>query len=233
MFITFEGLDSSGKSTQIKLLYETLLKDGHKVIMTKEIYSEEIRNMVINSNISDYSKLLLVYVDRINHVQTLIQPKLKEGYIVLCDRYIDSTVAYQHFGFNIPLSLINAIHSHIEILTPDLTIFLKINPEHSRNRLIYKEKDVIESLPLSFFESVSKGYEILAKNNPRRIKEIDGTKSIENVQSLVFRIFNQSHSFYSGNRLEDKDGLIPPLVSGREEKSTNLCNFSPEYYRNR
>lgn len=142
MFISFEGIDASGKSTQIKLLEKYLLEQNFKVVVVREPggtkLSEEIRNILLskeNLNMTKECEIFLFSASRAQLVREIIIPKLKEGFIVLSDRFHDSTTAYQGVGRNINLEDVFAIHRvAIDDCIPDLTIFLDIPFEESVRR---------------------------------------------------------------------------------------------------
>ncbi len=226
MFITFEGLDCSGKSTQIKQLNEYLISNGFKTYLTKQTGGEEsvkeIREILLNKKLDPITQVLLIYADRIEHMKT-ISKYLKDDYIVLCDRYVDSTYAYQCFGFDVDSSLIQKIHSLTNLIIPDLTIYLSITPEESLKRLKSRASlDIIETNSnLEFIKKLETGYKTLILNNPKRIKVIDSLNlSISQTHLLTLRNFNEVYNYLKGNRIEDKNGSIPPLVQGREENIT-------------
>ena len=117
MVISFEGIEGSGKSTQITLLENQLIQQKHKVYTTKEpggtSVGLQLRSMILNPNQefgSNFTELLLFYADRLEHVKTVLEPKVNDGFIVLCDRSLDSTMAYQHAGRGVDIQLINQLN---------------------------------------------------------------------------------------------------------------------------
>jgi len=190
MFVTFEGIDGSGKSTQAKILKEKLEESGYKVILTKEPggtpFGELIRNILLNFDMDPYSEFLLFASDRRHHVKNLIIPKLKEGFIVISDRFHDSSVAYQGYGRRVPLDFISKVHKEIlEGIEPDVTILVDVPVSIGINRL--KSKDRIEKMGVNFLENVRKGYFELAKEN-KRFVVVDGTLKIETIANTIFDI---------------------------------------------
>jgi dTMP kinase len=194
MFITFEGVEGSGKSTQSSLLKEALEKDGHSVVLTREPggtkIGQEIRNIILHSTLEfthDYSELLLFYVDRLEHVKRIVEPALKEGKIVLCDRYIDSTIAYQVYGRGMSRDVVNNLTAMVG-LTPQKTILLDMNPEEGIRRAKKRAAlDRFEKEEIDFHQRVRQGYLDQAEKEPERIVKIDvENKSIDAIHPLVY-----------------------------------------------
>lgn len=200
MFISFEGIDASGKSTQIKLLEKYLLEQNFKVIVVREPggtkLSEEIRNILLskeNLNMTKECEIFLFSASRAQLVREVIIPKLKEGFIVLSDRFHDSTTAYQGVGRNINLEDVFAIHRvAIDNCIPDLTIFLDISFEESvrRKKLANLPPDRIESMDKKFFDKVREGYLQIQKREPERFKVISGVGRPEEIHYKIIQLFN-------------------------------------------
>lgn len=200
MFITFEGIDASGKSTQIKLLEKYLIEQKFKVIVVREPggtkLSEEIRNILLSKEYFSMVKeceIFLFSASRAQLVREVIIPKLKEGYIVLSDRFHDSTTAYQGTGRDIKLEDVFVIHRiAIDDCIPDLTFFLDIPFEESirRKNLIELSPDRIESMGKEFFERVRKGYLQIQKREPERFKIINGVGNPSEIHKQIVQIFN-------------------------------------------
>lgn len=200
MFISFEGIDASGKSTQIKLLEKYLLEQNFKVIVVREPggtkLSEEIRNILLskeNLNMTKECEIFLFSASRAQLVREVIIPKLKEGFIVLSDRFHDSTTAYQGVGRNINLEDVFAIHRvAIDNCIPDLTIFLDISFEESvrRKKLANLPPDRIESMDKEFFDKVREGYLQIQKREPERFKVISGVGRPEEIHYKIIQLFN-------------------------------------------
>jgi dTMP kinase len=196
LFITFEGIEGSGKSTQATLLYEWMIDKGHEVILTREPggtkSAEEIRNFILTPKEEKFpppAELLLYMAARSFHVENLIEPSIKKGIIVISDRFSDATVAYQGYGRGIDIKLIKTINEFAtKGIKPDITILIDVPSAVGLSRL-KGEKDRIEQESLEFHEKVRKGYIEIAKSEPDRVKVVDGTKSIEDifkeVQSLI------------------------------------------------
>ena len=156
MFITFEGIEGSGKTTQIQRLKVELEKRGHPVLCTKEpggtALGLKIRQFLLDTKTdfqSQYTELLLFYIDRLEHIKQRVEPALEKGITVLCDRYIDSTIAYQVGGRGLKQQLVQTL-SDLVNLTPDKTILLDLSPEEGlkraekRARLDRFEKESLE-----------------------------------------------------------------------------------------
>ncbi|MEF3245582.1 MAG: dTMP kinase, partial [Caldisericaceae bacterium] len=161
MFITFEGIDGAGKTTQAKYVKEFLENLGYRVILTKEPggtkFGEKIRSILLTEEMDGYSEFLLFAADRNMHVKTLIKPKLKEGYIVLSDRFAESSIAYQGFGRGVDLDFIERVHNEILLNTyPDLIFLIDIPVKVALNRL--ESKDRIEKSGEDFLQRVRNGY---------------------------------------------------------------------------
>lgn len=191
MFITFEGIDGSGKSTQILLLREYLVKNGHKVVTLREPggteLSEYIRAVLLNKKleVSDISELLLFQAARADLVKTIVQPSLEQGRIVLSDRYFDSTTAYQGYGRGIDMEVIKK-SNQIGCLgvLPDMTFYLKIERSVGQNRDIEKDRDRMELSGDEFYDKVIHGYDELAKNE-KRFVTIDGNQEVKAIHAIV------------------------------------------------
>lgn len=196
MFITFEGIDSSGKSTQIKKLSAALKNLGKKVLVVREPggthVSEAIRAVLLNKNfkINSEEELLLFTAARANLVSNLIIPKLKIGSIILCDRFGDSTIAYQSFGRGLKRKTVEAINNFAtQNLKPHLTFVIDIPIVEmlKRSHSSKKINDRMEENKHEFFENVRRGYSVLAKEEPARVKIINGLQSIETIHKLILK----------------------------------------------
>ncbi|NQU18059.1 MAG: dTMP kinase [Candidatus Saganbacteria bacterium] len=192
MLITFEGGEGCGKSTHIKLLAKYLRSKMKKVLLTLEPggtpFGKGLRKILLNDRtVSPLAELLLFAADRAQHVEKIIKPALKKGYIVLCDRYFDSTMAYQINGRKLSAGLVKLlveISSHD--LDPDLTLLLDINVKDGLKRAEVRTK--FEKEKLAFHKRVRKGFLEIAAKNKRRVVLIDSTKSISDVQKEIREI---------------------------------------------
>lgn len=197
LFITFEGADGCGKTTQMELLAEYLKNNGNDVLLTREPggkgLGEKVREILLNYEgpVSDRCESFLFLADRAQNIDIIVNPAVSQGKIVLCDRHIDSTVAYQGYGRGLDIERINKLN---DIATngkkPDLTFVFDIDVETSMKR-VGKEKDRMESAGIDFHNRVRKGYLELAKQEPQRIKVLDATKSIEEIHNNVIEIINE------------------------------------------
>lgn len=191
LFITFEGTDGCGKTTQIERLKDYFEAQGRKVILTREPGAKglgiKLREILLNydGEVSPNCESFLFLADRAQHVDILVKPAIERGEIVLCDRHTDSTVAYQGYGRGLDLDRIKMLN---EIATsgikPDITFVFDIDTETAQQR-VGKTKDRMESAGLEFFERVRKGYLEIAKSEPQRVKVLDATKTIEEISEKV------------------------------------------------
>ncbi len=187
LFITFEGADGSGKTTQLNKIKTFLEDKGFDVTVTREPgaldIGQKIRDILLHyeGNVSDKCEMFLFLADRAQHAETFIKPALKEGKIVLCDRHTDSTVAYQGYGRGQDIELLKKLNSiAVDGLTPDLTLLYDIDTQTAQQRII-REKDRMETAGIEFHKKVRNGYLELYKENPDRIKLINVNNSIETV----------------------------------------------------
>lgn len=195
MFITFEGQDGCGKTTQINLLVDYLQKKGYEVILTREPGSkglgEKIRALLLNydGEVSPVCESFLFLADRAQNVDVIVKKNVEAGKIVISDRHTDSSVAYQGYGRQLDVDRINMLNNIATSgLKPDLTFVFDIDVETSMAR-VGKEKDRMESAGKEFFERVRNGYLEIAKKEPNRVKVINSVDSIENIHSKVVDLF--------------------------------------------
>jgi len=195
MFISFEGIDFSGKSTQIELLKDYLVEHGKKVEVLREPggteISEKIRNILLdNKNLEMFgeAELLLFSASRAQLVREKIRPYLEKGIYVISDRFHDSSTAYQGYGRGIPLGIVDNVHSlAIGDTIPELTFFIDIPVGIANERRKKKSKgklDRIELADLEFYNRVRSGYLEIARKE-ERFKVIDGTQTIETIQNQI------------------------------------------------
>ena len=201
--ITFEGLDGCGKSTQLEKATDWLNAQGYSVLKTRQpggtIIGQQIRSILLNpehEELQPESELLLYLADRIQHLQDSILPAKAAGKIVLCDRFHDSTVAYQGYGRGLNLNSIESIVEHcIKPYSPDLTILLNISPETIASRLERRqehvEKDRLDLESLSFFKRVAQGFQELSAAEPERFVCINGEQEIELIHQEIINILQQ------------------------------------------
>lgn len=197
LFITFEGADGCGKTTQLNLLKEHLSKKGYNVVLTREPggkgLGEKIREILLNydGEVSNRCESFLFLADRAQNIDVIVKPAIEQGKIVLCDRHTDSSVAYQGYGRGLNIEEINNLNSlATSNLKPNLTLVFDVDIETSMQR-VGNEKDRMESAGKDFFNKVRNGYLQIAKQEPERVKVIDSTKSIEEIHKNVIEIINK------------------------------------------
>ncbi len=164
MFVSFEGCEGVGKSTQLRLLKEYLEKTGQRAVYVREPgsteISEQIRRVILdtaNTAMTDMTEALLYAASRAQLVREVIKPALEHGELVICDRYVDSSVAYQGYGREMGAELIKRINAPaVDGCMPDLTVFIDLSPEHSWRT--YRTEDRLEQESNEFFEKVYKGF---------------------------------------------------------------------------
>ncbi|WP_264336466.1 dTMP kinase [Wolbachia endosymbiont (group B) of Chorthippus brunneus] len=194
MFITFEGIDGSGKTTQSELLanYFKQIHGENNVVLTREPggtdFVEKIRGLLLKDNIDPISELLLLISMRHEHMKKLILPALKEGKTVICDRFIDSTIAYQGYGLGVDLSLIRDLHKLVEIKYPDITFILDIDVQVGLSRA--KDKNKYEEMSIDFYHKIRKGFQEIAIKESNRCNVITGIekKSDNHVHNEIIDI---------------------------------------------
>ena len=197
LFITFEGADGCGKSTQLSLLSEYLKNKGYEVLITREPgakgLGEKVREILLNydGEVSDRCESFLFLADRAQHIDKIINPAIEKGVIVLCDRHTDSSVAYQGYGRGLDINRIKMLN---ELATngrvPDLTLVFDVDVETSMSR-VGSEKDRMESAGMEFFNRVRNGYLEIAKQEPNRVKVLDAKKSINDIQKDVVKLVEE------------------------------------------
>lgn len=198
-FITIEGTDGSGKSTQIELLMDYLRKKGADVIFTREPggtqISEKIREIILdvdNSEMTGITEALLYAAARSQHVEEKIIPALEAGKIIVCDRFVDSSIAYQGAARGIGAEKIMGINeAALHGIMPDMTLFFDLSPEKGILRKKNERAlDRLEKEKMDFHEKVYEGYKNLCKKYPERIKPIDADRSIDEVHSEVIEVID-------------------------------------------
>lgn len=194
-FITFEGPEGSGKTTVLNQINK-LLSENYNVISTREpggvSTGEEIRNILLDGeNIDIRTEALLFAASRREHLVEKVMPALKNNKVVLCDRYIDSSLAYQGHARGIGIEEVKKINEFaINGLYPDLTIYLDIDAEVGRERILKNQRSQnrLDKETLTFHQKVIEGYKTLIKTNPERFKVVDATQNIESVVSDTYEI---------------------------------------------
>ena len=210
LFITFEGIEGCGKSTQAILLTESLRALGQSVLLTREPggprISEQIRSLLLNKKFTEMNRLTEVFLymaSRAQHTLEWIIPALKEGQVVICDRYYDSTYAYQGAAREIPETEIETINEIATTgLKPDVTYIIDVPVEIGLDRLHNGTKaediDRLESEDIDFHRRVRTGYLKLAEIEPERLEVIDGTKSVEEIHQDIMKNMKKRYNDLSG-----------------------------------
>lgn len=190
MFVTFEGLDGSGKTTQAELLRERLESEGREVVSTREPggteLGERIRDLVLHGgHVSPWAEALLYAASRAQHVDEVIRPAVDRGAWVLCDRYLDSSVAYQGAGRELGVDRVLDLNlAAVGGLLPDRTFLLLLEPDEVASRLD-RDHDRLEREGDDFRRRVDAGYRELAARFPERIVVLDGTRSPEELSEEI------------------------------------------------
>lgn len=213
VFITIEGGEGAGKTTQTKLLYDYLKKKGYKAVVTFEPGATRIGSLIRktlldpkNKEISHITELFLYIADRAQHVRETIEPALKSGKVVICDRFFDATTAYQGFGRKISLDLIDKLNNcAAQGIKPDLTLYFdlgaaeglrRIKKRYSENK---KNTDRIEKEKILFHKNVRRGYLYTARKDPSRVKIIKAGSTIEktfdSIKLHVDRLFTKRNNY--------------------------------------
>jgi dTMP kinase len=212
LFITFEGVEGSGKTTQIQRLKKYLSQKGIPCKVTREPggcpISEKVRKILLNPDHCEMvpmSELLLYEAARAQHVKEVIKPFLKKGGVVLCDRFNDATIAYQGYGRKIDLKWVERLnHLSSQGIRPDVTFLLDcpsdvgLKRALQRNRALKQEREErFEREEIQFHQRVRKGYLAIAKKEPRRVKVIDTRqgedKVFERIRKIVDNLINRGH----------------------------------------
>lgn len=199
LFITLEGPEGSGKTSAIKIVKEQLEKEGYQIVMTREPggtpISEQIRNVILDKNNTsmDYRTEALLYAaSRRQHLVEKVLPALNNGYIVICDRFVDSSLAYQGHARKIGIDEIYDINTFaIDTHWPDITILLDIEPEIGLQRIMKNRQDEVNRLDLeglNFHNLVHEGYQIIKEKYASRITLVDGNQTPEVVFDSVYKL---------------------------------------------
>lgn len=194
LFISFEGIDKSGKSTQAQMLAKHLQETGRDVVLTREpggtALGKEIRHLVLTWKpqgvVDSNAEMFLFAADRAQHVAEVIKPGLEAGKIVITDRYVDSTLAYQGFGRVLDIETLQHIQ-HIATggLLPDLTVWVDVDLETAKSRYGDEKADRMESADEAMFERVRAGYKKLSVEAPNRFLRVDGKQEISDIFEVV------------------------------------------------
>ncbi len=200
LFITFEGIEGAGKTTQAKLLHQFLLERGKKSYLTREPggtkTGKKIREILLSHTDEIFpskAELFLYEADRNLHVNNVIKPLKQQGYYVICDRFIDSTLAYQGYARGIDIELIKFLNKiATENISPDITFLIDIPVEVSLSRMGDK-KDRIESEDLEFHRKLREGFLKIAEEEQDRIYILDGTKPVNDIFKEILEILKEKN----------------------------------------
>jgi len=199
IFITLEGGEGTGKSTQSSLLSSKLLACGHKVLQTREPGgtpgAEEIRNILVSGNPQSWSPIadaLLMSAARDDHLQRRIIPGLEDGQFVICDRFYDSTTAYQGVAGGVDSELLEILKKHVVgKYTPDLTLVFDLDPKIGLARANERGigiEDRFEAKGMAYHKNIRRAFLEIAQNSPKRCAVVDASQSIEDIETLVWQI---------------------------------------------
>lgn len=192
-FITVEGIDGCGKSTQARLLAEALGRAGYDVLMLREpggvAISEKIRALLLdpaNAEMSDTCELLLYEAARAQLVHEVIAPALAAGRMVVCDRFYDSTTAYQGYAGGVPLDAVARANAlAVGACTPDLTLVFDIDPAVAAERRAARDEDRMEAKGLAYQHRVAEGFRAIAASDPARVHLIDASRDVDAIHADV------------------------------------------------
>ena len=209
LFITFEGIEGCGKTTQLSLAARWLETHGRNIRITREPGGTEIGSRIRKILLSEttqglmpISEALLYMADRFQHIHDVIAPALVRGETVLCDRYHDSTVAYQGYARGISLELLESIRTSGAMLDPDLTFLFDLDPQMGLERSFKKlaaqqiDESRFEKETLEFHQRVREGFLVLLQQNPERMIRIDASKSIDMVHGEITKILEERLKIY-------------------------------------
>ncbi|WP_434323798.1 dTMP kinase [Mycoplasma capricolum] len=199
MFITFEGMDGSGKTTALLKVKEELERLNYKVLITREpggeVIAEQIRQIILdnkNKDMDAWTEALLFIASRNQHLQKVIKPALEKNIIVISDRFIDSTSAYQGSARNIGVDVVSEVQQIVlKNCLPDLTLFFDVSFSEAEKRMQIRgesSKNRLDKEENNFKQKVYQGYLELVKNNPKRIEVIDANKDIDQVYNQAIKI---------------------------------------------
>jgi dTMP kinase len=199
MFITFEGGEGSGKTSLIQNIYNAL-SQTRPVVTTREpggsLIAEAIRDVVLNpkyQGIKPHTEALLYAASRAQHLDEVIIPALEKNAIVLCDRYLDSSLAYQAYARDLGFDFVLDVNQYASKTMPNLTFYIDLDPQEGLNRIALRHKfDRLDQESLNFHQKVREGYLKLVEMYPNRIIKIDGTQSLEEITVFVLEKIKSS-----------------------------------------
>ena len=207
MFITLEGIEGSGKTSQIRAMARWLESNGHDCLVTREpggtAIGGQIRRVLLhpeNDDLAPGAELLLYVADRVQHLETVIRPALAAGQVVVCDRYFDATLVYQGYARGLDMAMIRQLHQlSCSGLTPNLTFLLDLAPEEGLARAwqriqsdsAHAQESRFEKEKLAFHRRVREGYLDLARRDPQRFNIIDAAADLQAVQAQIEAVLSE------------------------------------------
>ena len=203
LFVTFEGIEGSGKSYQSNRLYKNVKKRKISAILTREPGgtrgAEKIRKIILEDyfyqgtklTFNKYTDTLLYLAARSEHVENKIKPAISKRKIIICDRFVDSTIAYQVYGKGVHKNLVDSVHKHILAgIKPDLTFVLRVKISKALQRLKErKKKNRYDKFTKSFYNKVQNAFLKIARGNPRRYFIVDNSKDSKETENIIFKKF--------------------------------------------
>nr|WP_298572673.1 dTMP kinase [uncultured Mogibacterium sp.] len=193
IFITLEGPDGAGKSTQVENIKSYFENAGREVVVSREPggtpISEKLRNIVLdngNAEMDDITEMLVYAAARAQHVSEKIRPALDKGSVVVCDRFVDSSIAYQGYGRNLGDQVGEVNRYATGGLEPDVTFFMDLDPEIGRSRIGKDVRDRLEQQKLDFHYRVYEGYKAICEKYPERVVRIDATRTIDEIKEDIY-----------------------------------------------
>lgn len=199
LFITLEGGDGAGKSTQIRNIKSFFEMKGLVVVHTREPggtqISEKLRDILLDSHNTEMdavTEMLIYAASRAQHVRELVKPALDEGSVVICDRFLDSSIAYQAYGRGLG-DMVKIVNSYAtDGLTPDITFWMDIDPDAGKERVSKMgDFDRLEMEARDFHYRVYEGYRAIAQSEPDRIKRIDASRSVEEISAEIIKYLEE------------------------------------------
>ena len=199
LFITLEGGDGAGKSTQIRNIKSFFEMKGLVVVHTREPggtqISEKLRDILLDSHNTEMdavTEMLIYAASRAQHVRELVKPALDEGSVVICDRFLDSSIAYQAYGRGLG-DMVKIVNSYAtDGLTPDITFWMDIDPDAGKERVSKMgDFDRLEMEARDFHYRVYEGYKAIAQSEPDRIKRIDASRSVEEISAEIIKYLEE------------------------------------------
>ena len=193
IFITLEGPDGAGKSTQVENIKSYFENAGREVVVSREPggtpISEKLRNIVLdngNAEMDDITEMFVYAAARAQHVSEKIRPALDKGSVVVCDRFVDSSIAYQGYGRNLGDQVGEVNRYATGGLEPYVTFFMDLDPEIGRSRIGKDARDRLEQQKLDFHYRVYEGYKAICEKYPERVVRIDATRTIDEIKEDIY-----------------------------------------------